>query len=83
MNACDSVKAEAFPGGPYVAVAPLRASWRVQRRLERACSHHWHPADPMIRWFCCNCGADRDGMPQDGRDRRIRDLFKRVGDDGS
>ena len=28
--------------------------------------HWWHPADPMIAWFCCQCGAERDGMPKDG-----------------
>jgi hypothetical protein len=44
--------------------------WWQQWRRERACKknggHWWHPADAMIAWFCCRCGKDRDGSPQDG-----------------
>lgn len=50
---------------------PLRASWVLQWRLERACRKrggHWWHFDPisMIGWFCCQCGAEQDGMPKDG-----------------
>lgn len=56
---------------PYnFPVKPLRASWGLLRwRVERACKrdggHWWHP-EGMIDWYCCQCGAERDGMPQDG-----------------
>jgi hypothetical protein len=57
-------------GGIEFTAKPLRASYWLQRRRQRDChrngGHWWHPADPMIAWFCCNCGAERDGMPQDG-----------------
>ena len=58
-----------LPARPTIDRGSLRARW-AQRRTERACKalggHWWHPADPMIAWFCCRCGKDRDGMPHDG-----------------
>lgn len=57
--------------GVWFPERPAReARWLDQWRLERACKrnggHWWHPADPMIEWFCCRCGKDRDGLPKDG-----------------
>lgn len=50
---------------------PLQASGWLGRKMRRACrrrgGHWWHPADAMIGWFCCQCGAETDGMPEDGR----------------
>lgn len=52
---------------------PLRPSWgllrwKVERRCRKAGGHWWHPDDSgMIGWFCCQCGAERDGMPKDGQ----------------
>ncbi len=40
--------------------------WKVRRACRKRGGHWWHPADPMIAWFCCQCGAERDGMPKDG-----------------
>lgn len=62
-----STTCEVAPGIWEIA-RPMRASgWLLRRRLERQCrktlGHCWHPADAMIAWFCCNCGADEDGMP--------------------
>lgn len=56
--------------GYYEPAQPLRAPWGLQRwRIEWACrkrgGHWWHP-EGMIGWFCCQCGAERDGMPKDG-----------------
>lgn len=42
----------------------LAAAWRMWLVRQR-CQHHWHPANAMILWECCRCGADRDGMPTD------------------
>jgi len=54
-----------------VRVGPVPGGWWHRFKVHRACrksgGHYWHPADAMIEWFCCNCGADRDGMPRDGR----------------
>lgn len=68
-NGCDVVMGQIAPG-VYGPSAPLQVSGRLQRRRERRCRHHWH-ADhhSMTAWFCCNCGADRDGQPVDGFDR--------------
>jgi hypothetical protein len=48
----------------------MRGGFWVQRRVEKNCrkggGHFWHPDSGMIDWFCCNCGAERDGMPKDG-----------------
>jgi hypothetical protein len=56
-----------FPSPP--PVRPYELFWRRWAR-EHACKrqggHWWHPADPMIEWFCCRCGKSRDGMPKDG-----------------
>jgi hypothetical protein len=59
------------PGGVMFPAKPLRDSspwhrWKQQRACYKAGGHWWHPADAMIAWFCCRCGAERDGMPQDG-----------------
>jgi len=42
------------------------AGVRTRRACRKAGGHWWHPADAMILWRCCQCGADRDGMPMDG-----------------
>lgn len=56
--------------GVWFPARPERLGWWSQRRHERACrrlgGHWWHPADAMITWFCCLCGKETDGMPQDG-----------------
>lgn len=52
---------------------PAKGSWWVQWKRERAChkqgGHWWHPDDGMIDWFCCQCGKETDGMPEDGSSR--------------
>jgi hypothetical protein len=54
-----------FPARP--AQPPrVRDRWKSRRACRAAGGHWWHPADAMIEWFCCRCGADRDGMPKDG-----------------
>jgi hypothetical protein len=40
--------------------------WKVRRSCRRSGGHWWHPIGPMIGWFCCQCGAERDGIPMDG-----------------
>jgi len=57
--------------GAWFPLRPMREQrWWDQWLRERMCKknggHWWHPADPMIEWFCCRCGKDRDGTPQDG-----------------
>lgn len=57
--------------GGDIPAKPLRDTspwhrWRRQRACHKVGGHWWHPADTMIAWFCCQCGADRDGTPQDG-----------------
>jgi hypothetical protein len=43
------------------------AQWKRERDCHRRRGGHWwHPTDAMIGWFCCGCGAERDGMPEDG-----------------
>jgi hypothetical protein len=42
------------------------AGWRQRRQCRKRGGHWWHPADAMIEWRCCACGASRDGMPKDG-----------------
>jgi hypothetical protein len=58
------------PGGIYEIAKPLRGGLWVQRAAEKRCrkngGHWWHPDSGMIDWFCCSCGAERDGMPEDG-----------------
>jgi len=64
---------DTFTGKCMNAVAkPLRASWgllrwKVERRCRKAGGHWWHAKDAMIGWFCCQCGAERDGCPKDRR----------------
>jgi hypothetical protein len=58
-------------GGVWFPSQPERLTgWLAQARRQRTCKqaggHWWHPADAMIAWFCCRCGAERDGMPKDG-----------------
>jgi hypothetical protein len=59
-------RAEVAPGVWDVA-RPARARgllrWRIERQCRKTLGHCWHPADAMIGWFCCGCGADEDGMP--------------------
>jgi hypothetical protein len=48
----------------------IRGPWLMQLRAEIECvasgGHWWHP-DGMIDWFCCQCGAEIDGMPPDNQ----------------
>lgn len=61
---------ERFLIGFGVVDLPPETRGRKGRRLRRACrkegGHYWHPANAMIEWGCCNCGARRDGNPKDG-----------------
>jgi hypothetical protein len=54
-----------FPAKPLQDTSPWH-QWRRQRACHKAGGHWWHPADAMIEWFCCQCGVNRDGIPQDG-----------------
>lgn len=58
-------------GGLWLPTPPLHPTgllgWKVRRACRKRGGHWWHPADAMIGWFCCACGAERDGMPRDGR----------------
>jgi len=61
-----------YEGGPWEAAKPLRAAcgwkrWCIEYACRRSGGHWWHPGDGMIDWFCCQCGAERDGCPKDGR----------------
>ena len=54
-------------GGAWEVARPLRdTSWWHRWRQERACrrtvGHCWHPAG-YVDWWCCECSADTDGMP--------------------
>ncbi|MER7280379.1 hypothetical protein ABT369_38680 [Dactylosporangium sp. NPDC000244] len=46
---------------------PLRGTGWTQWRAERACrktiGHCWHP-DGMVGWWCCECSAATEGMPE-------------------
>ncbi len=59
-----------WPGLPPHPAQPARPrgvlGWKMRRACRKAGGHWWHPADAMIAWFCCACGATRDGMPKDG-----------------
>lgn len=54
----------------WLPAQPVRATgllgWKQRRACRKRGGHWWHPADPMIAWFCCQCGTERDGMPKDG-----------------
>jgi hypothetical protein len=68
--------------GVWTPAKPLRGSWWIQFKRERACrksgGHWWHPESQNERyfreglvlaitcWFCCQCGAERHGCPKDG-----------------
>lgn len=41
------------------------SGWKSRRACLRTGGHWWHPYND-IDWFCCQCGAVRDGRPQDG-----------------
>ena len=60
-------------GGHLFPSKPARCSWYMQWQRERACpkrgGHWWHPDDGMIGWFCCQCGKETEGMPEDGSSR--------------
>jgi len=64
-------KHHVMAGPTYIHPAkPLRASdlflrWRLQRACRKRGGHWWHPYTELD-WFCCQCGAERDGMPKDG-----------------
>lgn len=60
-----TVHPSGFPARPLVDSSPWHR-WKARRACRRAGGHWWHPADAMIEWFCCVCGADRDGTPRDG-----------------
>lgn len=56
--------------GIWEPAFPIHPKGWLGVKTRRACrkrgGHWWHPADAMILWKCCQCGADRDGMPKDG-----------------
>lgn len=66
----------ALTGPLYLQPAkPLRGSWLVQAQAERNCidrgGHWWHPDEEgMIEWYCCQCGAETEGLPEDGTGSR-------------
>jgi hypothetical protein len=54
------------PNG-WEVVKPLPDSspwhrWKRDRACHKALGHCYHPED-LIGWFCCECGAETDGMP--------------------
>lgn len=55
--------------GHWVPAIPLRCSWWLQRKIERACrkagGHWWHP-HPDMTWRCCQCAAISDYPRPDG-----------------
>lgn len=58
-------------GGLWFPAQPLGArgllGWQMRRACRRSGGHWWHPeVASMIGWFCCACGAVRDGGPRDG-----------------
>jgi hypothetical protein len=53
-----------LPAPPLMPTGLL--GWKVRRVCRKTGGHWWHPADAMIAWHCCRCGAERDGMPKDG-----------------
>jgi hypothetical protein len=61
---------ERNPQGIWDVAFPMHPRGWLGVKTRRACrrngGHWWHPADAMILWKCCACGADRDGMPRDG-----------------
>jgi hypothetical protein len=40
--------------------------WHLRRDCRHQGGHFWHPEGAMIDWFCCFCGKQTDGMPEDG-----------------
>jgi len=55
--------------GWWVPGIPLHPHGWFGFKARRACrergGHWWHP-DFESGWGCCQCGARRDGMPEDG-----------------
>jgi len=52
-----------------IVVKPAReVHWWKRWQAERECSKMWghcyHP-EGMVDWFCCMCGHEEDGMPED------------------
>lgn len=58
-------------GRYWIPAKPVRTTgilgWQLRRACRKRGGHWWHP-DPksMIGWYCCQCGAERDGSPKDG-----------------
>lgn len=54
--------------GAPVHPPPLKffAQWKREWACQNRGGHWWHPEN-MIDWFCCQCGAVREGIPKDGR----------------
>lgn len=77
---CPPVATETHPehtvveriGGVTFPAKPVRMSgWRgvkQRRACHKAGGHWWHP-EGMIDWYCCRCGAETSGMPDDGSRR--------------
>jgi hypothetical protein len=58
---------EVAPGLWQVA-KPLRDTsplhrWNRERACLKSLGHCWHPED-MIGWYCCECGGDTEGTPE-------------------
>jgi hypothetical protein len=55
-----------FPVKPIRDTSPWYR-WKRERACHKTGGHWWHiESGSLIDWFCCQCGAERDGMPQDG-----------------
>ena len=66
-QALHHTKAREVAPGHWAVVKPLRDSslwhrWKAERACRATVRHCWHPED-LIGWFCCECGAETDGMP--------------------
>lgn len=67
------VTTEVYPG-MWVAARPIEDTswwhrWRARRACRRAGGHWWHldaSGPAWDTWYCCQCGAPGEGMPQDG-----------------
>jgi hypothetical protein len=64
------VMTEVAPGIWNVS-APIRptgfAGWKARHACRKRGGHWWHPSPgTLVDWFCCQCGAERDGWPEDG-----------------
>jgi hypothetical protein len=61
-----SIQREVAPGYWEVAKPERDSSiwhrWRQERHCRTTLGHCFHP-EGFSDWFCCECGAETDGMP--------------------